>query len=379
MILSILLACMSGTEVESFQAVRGDLELRLKFKGELEAKDSSELVVPPLDGRPEIEWIVEDGTRVEAGDKVVQFDTEEMEKQLQTAKSNLDIANTKIEQHAARLALSMGGARQAVVVAELDQELAEMRQTDSETVPLVDREAGRVAYTKALMATESAGTKLERVQLDAQTELQLLELEAGKRERQMERVQEQIEKSTMVAPTAGLVVIGSNWEGKYEIGSHVWGGEVVVRLPDLSDMQVVAWVHEVDSPKVEVGQKATLTMDAHPGAPAEATIKKVADLAVERGENRIKHVRVVLEVAETTPKMKPGMTVAVDLEVERHPDVVQVPVAAIVDRGAQTVVWTQGLFGWSEVPVAILGRSGDRVAVEGIDAGTTVALGDPNP
>jgi len=379
MILWLLVSCLSGSgDVETATSTRGELEVQLDFKGEFEARRSADLVMPNLRGRPKIEWIVDDGSRVEAGDKLVQLDVEEMEKGRKKAQSNLDIARTKILQQEARLSLDLGAAEQAVVVAELDEELASLRQTDSETVALVDRATEQTAYIKAKMATAAAGTSLSRVKLDSDIELQLLKLEADDRLRRVELYDEMIAVATMVAPSAGLVVTGKNWDGKYEAGSQVWAGSVILSLPDLSEMQVIAWVHEVDSPKVEVGQTAMITMDAHPNDPAEAKVVKVADLAVERGENRIKHMRVVLEMAETTTKMKPGMTVGVDLLVQKHEDAVLMPYGAVGHKGTETVAWTRGLGGWSAAPITVLGRSGTQVAVEGIEAGVTVSLGDPN-
>ena len=379
MILCILISCLSGTgDVETATSTRGDLEVQLDFKGEFEARHSADLVMPSLPGHPKIEWIIEEGTRVQEGDKLVQFDVEQMLKERQKAQSNLDIARTKIEQQEARLTLDLGAAEQAVVVAELDEELAGLRQTDSETVALVDREVEKTAFIKAQMATDAAGTSLQRVQLDADIELQLLRLEADDRQWKVERYDQMIAMATMTAPSGGLVVIGKNWEGKYEAGSQVWAGSVILSLPDLSEMQVVAWVHEVDSPRVAVGQMASITMDAHPNDPAIAKVIKIADLAVERGEHRIKHMRVVLEMDETAPRMKPGMTVGVELRVQKLEDTVLIPRGAIGSQGGDTVVWTSGLGGWSAAPVSILGRSDDQVAVEGIDAGETVSLGDPN-
>ena len=379
MILCLLMSCLAGTtDVETATSSRGELVVQLDFKGEFEARHSADLIMPNLRGRPKIEWIIDDGTRVEAGDKLVQLDIEEMTKERQKAQSNLDIAETKIAQQEARLSLDLGAAEQAVVVAELDEELAGLRQTDSETVALVDRAAEKTAYIKAQMATNAAGTSLARVRLDSNIALQLLRLEADDRRRVVEAYDEAIELATMNAPSAGLVVVGKNWDGKYEAGSQVWAGSVLIQLPDLSEMQVIAWVHEVDSPKVKVGQDALITMDAHPNDPAAAKVVRVADLAVARGEHGIKHMRVVLEMAETTAKMKPGMTVGVGLEVQNLEDVVLIPWGAIEHEGAETVVWTSGLRGWTPTPVSVLGRSRDQVAVEGIADGVTVTLGDPN-
>jgi HlyD family secretion protein len=379
MLMLMLVACLSGDgDLETAVAVRQDMEVLLQFKGELEAKVSTDLLMPLIEGRPDIAWIIDDGTHVEAGDLLVRFDTEELEKSLEEAKADLDVALAQISRHSARLALSAGNARQAVVVAELDQELAEMRQTESETVPFVERVEGNTDATKAKMATDAARTGLTRVELDAQTDLQLLELTAAKRRRQVAYAEKQIALASMTAPAPGLVVVGTTWqEEKFEVGNTVWPGQIVMSLPDLKEMQVVAWVHEVDSPNLRLEQAGQVTLDAHPQAPSTGKLAEIGALALEHGEHRIKHVAVTLSIDHTTSDMKPGMTVEVDLLVQDLKEVVQVPSVAVRYQDGQPTVWVKAWSGWQPTPVDVLGKHGPLVAIEGVDSGATVALSDP--
>ena len=375
MTLLLLVACLSGDgDLETAVAKRSDLEIRLDFKGELQARKAHEIVMPPVDGRPKIEWIIEDGTRVQEGDELVRLDVEELQKSLLKAQSQLAVAQTKIAQHGARQRLAVGAAEQTLAMAELDAELADLRVTGSETIPRVQREQSKVAAEKAHMATDDAQTGLDRVHLDGVTALQLLELEVVKMERQVERIEEMIASGTITAPGPGLVIIAENWDGKYEAGSTVWPGSILLTLPDLSEMEVEGWVHEVDSPSLALQQRATVTMDAHPSEPSKGSVVRIGDLAVARGENEIKHLRVVLDLDETTEKMKPGMTVELDLLVDTLDQVVTVPAAAVRAEGPDQVVYVQGWGGWDPVPVRVLGRDGEVVAIEGVEPGASVAL-----
>jgi len=374
----LLVACLSGDgEVETAVSEKRAFDIRLDFKGELKARLAHEIVMPPVDGRPKIEWIIEDGSRVEAGDALVRLDVEDLQKQLLKAQSALAVAQTRLDQQAARQRLAVGAAEQGLALAALDAELAELRVTDSETVPLVQREQGKVAAAKAHMATDDARTGLERVRLDNLTEVQLLELESEKMQRQVTRIEDMIEASTLTAPGPGLVVIGEDWEGKYEAGSTAWPGAILLELPDLAEMEVVGWVHEVDSPQLALEQRATIVMDAHPSEPSEGTVVRIGDLAVPRGESRIKHLRVVLELDETTDKMKPGMTVGLDLAVDTLEDVVVVPATAVRRSGVDQMVHVRRWGGWEEVPIEVLGRHEDLVAVSGVEGGEVWALEMP--
>lgn len=374
-----LAACTGGSsEVPSATASRGAFDVRLKVQGELEAKSSAVVTCPDFDVNTKIGWLVEEGTRVKKGDKVVEFDTADMVNQLDSAKSALEIAKTKIEQNRAQLALKVADAEAAITGVELDLRMARMRVTDSETVPLVDREDARANAVRAEMAIESAKSALETTRLQARAEQQLLQLEVEEQQRNVERLERQLAQATLTAPTDGLAILYERWDGKIKVGTQPWSGSTLVTLPDLSTMEAVVWVHEVDSPRVAVDQGALVIIDAHPNSPVEATIAKVADLAVPRGEDKIKHLKVTLSLAETTAVMKPGMTIRADLLVESVPDAVSIPLEAVQRADGTPFVYLSGIGGWARQDV-VLGPENDThvVVQEGVAAGDVVALVDP--
>jgi HlyD family secretion protein len=359
-------------------ATRAPFEVRLSVQGEMEAKTSSVVVCPDFDVSTKIGWLVEEGTRVKKGDKLVEFDTAEMEDNLESARSALEVARTKIEQNAAQLRLRLADAEAAIRGVELDLRMAKMRVTESETVPLVDREEAKANAVRAEMAIEAAKSALETTRLQARAELQLLELEVEENERNVAKLERQLAQAVLVAPTDGLTILAERWDGKIKVGTQPWSGSPLVTLPDLGAMQAVAWVHEVDSPRVALGQTALVVMDAHPASPVEGTVAKVADLAVARGEDQIKHLKVTLELSETNEKMKPGMTVRANLLVEARPDALSVPIEAVHEADGERYVHLAGLAGWSRQEVVLGPRNDTHVVVEqGLEDGAVVALVDP--
>lgn len=379
MLALLLLACVSsGPQLPQTEASSGAFRVTLDVYGELGAKDSVSIKCPEFSSRPEIAWMIDEGTRVKKGDPVIEFDRVAMERGLVTAEAELELAQTKIEQNAAKLELRVAEMQASIDRAKLDLEMARMRRTNSETVPLVEREDARVNETKASMAIDGAEGALSTSKLDARAETQLLALEVAKRSEELDDYRDQLEKAVLTAPEDGLVLVGSNWQGKWKVGSRPWTGAKLIELPNLASMQVTAQVHEIDSPRVAVGQPARVVMEAHPDLPVQGKVEKVADLAVAKGDDDIKFLEVTVALDETLPEMKPGMTVRVELELERHEDAVWVPIEAVFPEGEEKVVWTSGITGWKATTVETGVENDTHVMVEGLEAGTTIALVNPS-
>ena len=378
--LSMACGIGSSTEIPVAEAVRGEFQVTLSVHGELDAVNSESISSPIFNSRPEISWMVDEGSRVSKGDRILAFDIESLEKELSAARNELLLAQTKIEQNRTKLALKVTDAEADITRAELDLEVAKMQRTDSETVPLVDRENARVNETKSSLAIASAHSALATTKLESKADTQLLQLEVEERGRQVEQLESQLENAVVFAPTDGLVLIEEDWQGKWKVGSRPWSGALVMRVPDMSSMKVKATVHEVDSPNIAVDQLATVTIDAYPDLAFPGKVSKVADLAVARGQDQVKYLEFEVALDETTAEMKPGMTVRVDLQLSTEPDQVSIPIEAIHHEEGDdgTFVWVKGLTGWGQQAVETDTENDTHVVVEGLAEGSLVALVDPH-
>jgi hypothetical protein len=167
------------------------------------------------------------------------------------------------------------------------------------------------------------------------------------------------------APQDGIVVYRTNWrDEKKKVGDSVWFGEVVLSLPDLSEMKGDGFVDEADGGPVEEGQPATVRLEARPDFDLKGRVERIGRTVRQRSwRTPLKGFRVEVVLEKTDPTfMRPAMRFRGEVETGRIPGVLLVPRDAVFLRDGGPVVWARRLLGWREVPVT-LGR-GNRTQVE---------------
>jgi RND family efflux transporter MFP subunit len=178
-----------------------------------------------------------------------------------------------------------------------------------------------------------------------------------------------VDEARQVAPFDGTVVAISSG-----VGDQVSSNTAALTLADLSQYQVEVAVSELDVEQIAVDQEVTLTLDA---LPDQMFVGRVADVAFMGSSNQgviTYPVTVVLD--DPDPALRPGMTTAVSIVVERHEGVVIVPNRAIQVSGGQRVV--RVLYQGQEISVPVtLGLVGDtasEIAEGALQEGDEVVL-----
>jgi len=115
-------------------------------------------------------------------------------------------------------------------------------------------------------------------------------------------------------------------------------GTVVMQIADLSNMVVLSNINEVDIAKFEVGQKASIKLDALPYENFEGEIVKIAPKAVT--VNNAKVFPVEISINATGDVVKPGMTAAMSIQGDSREDVIVIPIGAVfADENNQDIVY----------------------------------------
>ena len=170
---------------------------------------------------------------------------------------------------------------------------------------------------------------------------------------------------TLVSPVNGVVLEKNVLEGQ-----RFMAGTPLYRIADLSSVWAEGDVFEQDLQFVHVGSRAHITVSAYPGEQLTGRVSFVYPTVDQA--SRTNRVRVT--VPNPGLKLKPGMYATIYFDVTIGPNVLAVPMQAVVVTGERNVVFVRDAQGMLMPRDVVLGtRAGDQVQVlSGLTAGETI-------
>jgi multidrug resistance efflux pump len=304
---------------ESLKVRRGDLRTRLLLTGELAAGRSEELVVPRTSSwELQIRWMEQDGARVKAGQKVVEFDNSSFasdldEKRLSSSEAEKELARTEAEARSATaekeftVQQKRSDLHKAQVAAKIPPGLMAEREVQERQLAVRRAEVELAKAEEDLAAHQSASR--------ADLEVRRIALEKSRRE--IRDADKAIGALTLRAPRDGILLVADHpWEGrKLHEGDSAWVGLAVATLPDLSSMVVDADLSDVDDGRVTPGMEVVCTLDAYPKETYHGRVEDVAAVAQEAPRRPLlRSFPVRIRLDRVDPQhMRPGMSVRVEV------------------------------------------------------------------
>jgi HlyD family secretion protein len=154
--------------------------------------------------------------------------------------------------------------------------------------------------------------------------------------------QDTLSKTTVRAPIDGIVTTLRVKAGEVTvIGTMNNPGTQLMTISDMTTVQAVLMVDETDTPSVQVGQKAVLTIDAYPDRTFAGLVTEVGHSPILRDDVDLQgltttsdaiNFKVRVKVLEPPPGIRPGFSVTADILTGTRPKVPAVPLAAVVVR-----------------------------------------------
>jgi HlyD family secretion protein len=248
-----------------------------------------------------------------------------------------------------------------------------------------------VMKKKARLAIERAG--LEKGQVGKAAVFTIAKAIADRRstERKVENTEvllsvaeRELEATVIRAPIPGMAVLQEEFrEGekrKPRVGDTVWPNQALLTLPDLSVMDVVTRVREVDLHKVALGMKSSIELEAFPGTVLSGAVESIGVLAQKEGgvNDGEKYFQVVVAVSGSDERLRPGMTAVVTIHSQTVEDAVAVPVQAVFGELGDYFCYVADGTGYRKRTVKI-GAFNERLArvVDGVGQGERVSLVRP--
>ena len=382
-----LLAGSRGSTDPSVVAVakRGPFAVAVTTSGELKARAFVQITAPQAAMQAgayqmKISSIVPEGTIVRQGDIVAEIDRSAVATRLQEVTLALQKAEAQAEQAMLDSTLTLSSAREAIRSMELALEEKKLAKEQAVyEAPTVKRQA-EIDYEKAerglAQAKADYGTRTEQ----AKAKMREVGADVARQRNLLGLVQSVLEGFTIRAPAPGMVIYVTEWNGrKRTTGSQVTSWDpAVATLPDLTQMESVTYVNEIDVRKVAVGQPVTITLDADPAKRLTGKVVSVANVGEQRpnADAKVFEVKVTVEQSDTT--LRPGMTTGNAIETFRTDSAVYVPIEAISSDDSVPVVYKKSGDGVVKQEVVTGAMNDDEVIIlRGVEEGDRVVLSPP--
>ncbi|MBS0187871.1 MAG: HlyD family efflux transporter periplasmic adaptor subunit [Planctomycetes bacterium] len=246
---------------------------------------------------------------------------------------------------------------------------------------------------------EQANSELVKVKMNAEIDLASKAAQRNNkrtqltiRENSLNKLRQQLDASTIKAPSGGLVVYATSmrrnmWggnDGPLQIGRQVYPNELLIVLPDTSEMVASVQVHESLAGDVKPGMAAAIKVDAANGSVFRGTVDSIGVLAESGGwrdpDRREYTVKIKIEGEEDISLLKPSMRCEARLTMGRIENAVALPVQGVFTDGPVRFVYAKKAGRYERIPIK-LGKRSDTFAevLAGVEPGRTVLLRDPAP
>jgi len=158
-----------------------------------------------------------------------------------------------------------------------------------------------------------------------------------------------LSRTAVLAPMDGVVSLLSVKKGERVVGSNMMAGTEMLRIADMSKIEVRVDVGESDIPKVHIGDSALVDVDAYNDRKFKGIVTQIASsnngaasqVASANTSTDVTNYKVYIRLLpesyadllhKTSLPFRPGMSASADIQTETHKNVISVPINAVTTR-----------------------------------------------
>ena len=351
---------------------RGTITATVETTGKVRSARQVELSLP-FGGRVK-RVAVSVGDTVEAGQLLLELEAPDAERQVREAELNLEIRQLQLDKARAgaspeEIEIAQANLRKAALAKQVAQAAYDEIAASYEKWENAETSSEALALQQTTIDYQIAQRNYERLVNGPPTdELSALEKQLESAQLALERARAQLEEMRLIAPLAGTVVRVEASEG-----GMVSAYQPVVVIADLTSLQIIAEVDEIDVAEVAPDQEVTIRLDAYPGQTLPATIVSLAPAASPQRGSTV--YEAVVEFDAEGLALRLGMGANLKIITLEKEGVLLVPNRAIQPIGRRRVVKVVDGRSIREVEVVTgLSNESETEIVEGLAEGQKILI-----
>jgi HlyD family secretion protein len=266
------------------------------------------------------ELAVEEGDRVTRGQFLLQIDPRNLRTRVTSGEASVGAARSSLEQMRLSLESSRTALKQAEEAYRRQQNLSKGGLTTKETL---ERAENDLAMRKADLASQEQN-------------LRTLQLRTEQEQATLENAKTDLSKVRIESPIDGIVTRRNVEQGETAVvGTMNNAGTVLLQVADMSVIEAEVEVDETDIPAVQLGQMATITVDAISGKTFTAKVTEIGNSPIQttgQASTQATNFKVTLQVEGEIPDVRPGFTCTAEITTATRTGVLTVPIQATTVR-----------------------------------------------
>src|SRR3954452_20471850 len=259
-------------QIATTKVRRGDVIVRSFTRGEVRAVRSATLVAPNLFGTVQVTQLAELGSFAREKDLVIEFDDSEVNSRVEEKQLEIDQIDEQIKKAEADLAIRNNQDQVELLRTKYSVRRADLEVKRNELLSAIDAK-------KNVLNLEESKRRLTQLESDiksrleqAQAEMAVLKEKKNKALLELSRERQRLSQVRILSPMSGLIAIKQNRQGGFFFpgmqipdireGDQVQPGMAIADVLDLSELEIVAKVGELDRANLKDGQDVVIQLDA---------------------------------------------------------------------------------------------------------------------
>ena len=366
-------------------ARKGEFLVLVRTRGALMARRSEQLAAPLDVADLQIVWAAPGGSEVKKGQVVVRFDPSRTQQDLNEKNAALQQAQSTLDQAEAQARITEDQDKLDLDTARYNVEKAKLEASKQSVVSVLQGEESRIDLSLAEEKLKVQEAAMVTHRKAGEQKIAALTRARDTAKRMVEFVEFQLKQMELESPLDGVINYlpnysqGWNNAQPYKVGDHAVPGGILAEIPDLSTLEMESKVDETDRGRVAVEQTVLVHVDAFPEKTVAAKLTSITPLTEESFNEwpPTRSFRAYAKLDQADARMRPGMNAGADVVESRIPNAISIPAKAVFTVSGKPAVYVKANGKYIARNVQIRAKNPDEVAIEGVEAGTMVALAEP--
>jgi membrane fusion protein (multidrug efflux system) len=315
---------------ETAEVLPGDYVDFVELRGEITVQSSTVIKAPYNVGELQILKLVRNGMQVQKGDILVEFDSSSLQRTIDQYRAALAQSESEIERLKAQQRLQEEKNITENIAARFAFERAQLDLGTRDIVPAIEYEKNVLAVEKAEQKLEELKTKSDTYRIGAEADLAGAIRKRDKAKADLEKAESSLAALTLRSPIDGIITLLPNSRARTSVlssgstpvfkeGDSLWAGASVAEIPDISTIQATAPVFEAERGRIEAGQPVLIRVEAVPDKEHPGIVRAISPITkVDYSTYPYrKSFEMNIDFTQPDPRLKPGMTGAIQVEVKR--------------------------------------------------------------